>query len=226
MDHKSDSGDSPFPAFDPPDADGDDDEFVNADTSEVTGMFAVPVGKNRADWGLEDGSGGDPAATEHAELTDDDILEPGFLLRDRFEIVELVHSGGMGRVYKAIDKNRHEGGSEQIHVAIKMMRRSLAPRVDARIALEREAAKTQRLSHPNIVNVYDFDEHDEQFYLVMEWLEGESVNALLKRTSGQTQATEFAWPLIEQIATGLKQEHSSTVVYVRIKSTTIFISEA
>jgi len=96
----------------------------------------------------------------HNDFPDDDALEPGFILRDRFEIVELVHSGGMGHVYKALDNRRHRSASEQVHVAIKMMRRSLAGGFDARRALEREAARTQQLSHPNIVNIFDFDQQD------------------------------------------------------------------
>lgn len=156
---------------------------------------------------------------------DDEALQPGYVLSERFEIVELVHSGGMGHVYKAIDKRRHLGGSEQIHVAIKMMRRSVAPQLDARLALEREAARTQRLSHPNIVNIYDFDEYEEHFFLIMEWLEGESANALLRRTSGRPLATQFAWQIIHGIAKGLHHAHTHNVVHADINPSNIFITD-
>jgi TonB family protein len=131
----------------------------------------------------------------------------------------------MGHVYKAIDNRRQRDGSDQIHVAIKMMRRSVAPQLDARFALEREAAKTQRLSHPNIVNIFDFDQHDDQVFLVMEWLEGESVNALLRRTSGQRLAPEFAWRIIQGIAGGLQHAHSNNVVHADINPSNIFITD-
>ncbi len=156
---------------------------------------------------------------------DDEALQPGYLLSERFEIVDLVHSGGMGHVYKAIDKRRHVGGSEQVHVAIKMMRRSVAPRLDARLALEREAARTQRLSHPNIVNIYDFDEYEEHFFLIMEWLEGESANALLRRTSGRPLATQFAWQIIHGIAKGLHHAHTHNVVHADVNPSNIFITD-
>lgn len=225
MDHKSGSDDSPFPAFIKPEANFERDEFDDAETSEVMGMFAVPVGDNRVEWDLDDHDGRDQGEPDSRQSSKDETLEPGFLLRDRFEIVELVHSGGMGHVYKAIDKRRYVGASDKAYVAIKIMRRSLAPRLDARLALEREAAKTQHLSHPNIVKVYDFDEQDEQFYLVLEWLEGESVNALLRRTSGRRVAPQFAWQLIQGIAAGLQHAHANNVVHADINPSNIFITD-
>jgi len=64
----------------------------------------------------------DASLSEHVEPESDDILPPGLLLRDRFEIVELVYAAGMSQVYKAIDQRRHLEDSGEIHVAIKTMR--------------------------------------------------------------------------------------------------------
>lgn len=154
----------------------------------------------------------------------DNILELGTLLNDRFEIVEVVHSGGMGHVYKAIDRRRHPQGSGEIHVAIKMLRDSLADRDEFRMTLEREAAKAQSLSHPNIINIFDFDEHEGRFFLVMEWLDGESVGALLQRTSGQRLAPTFAWTVIEGAATALHHAHLNNVIHADINPSNIFIT--
>ena len=154
----------------------------------------------------------------------DSVLEPGTLLNDRFEIVELVHSGGMGHVYKAIDRRRHPEGSGQIHVAIKMLRESLANRDEFRMTLEREAARAQSLSHSNIINIFDFDEHEGRFFLVMEWLEGESVRALLQRTNGQRLAPTLAWLVIEGAATALRHAHLNNVVHADINPSNIFIT--
>lgn len=163
--------------------------------------------------------------TDGDDQPDDDALEPGYILRDRFEIVELVHSGGMGRVYKALDNRRHRSASDQVHVAIKMMRRSLTPDFNGRLALEREAVKTQQLAHPNIVNIYDFDQHDEQFFIVMEWLNGESLNALLRRTTGRPIATDFAWRIVEGIAGALQHAHAQNVVHADVNPSNIFITD-
>ena len=105
------------------------------------------------------------------------------------------------------------------------MRRSVATELDANLALEREAAKTQRLSHPNIINIFDFDQHDAQFFLVMEWLEGESVNALLRRTSGRRLAPQFAWQVVQAIASGVQHAHSNNVVHADINPSNIFITD-
>lgn len=211
--------------------DTDDGEFENDVTAAMSVEWSGAADKDRvsngdcADADLVNGSSEVPDGPVCHPITDDEALEPGFILRDRFEIVALAHSGGMGHVYKALDKRRHRIASERVHVAIKMMRRSIASGQEARFALEREAAKTQRLSHPNIVNIFDFDQHDDQFYLVMEWLEGESINALLRRIRGRPLEPHFAWRVIQGIASGLQHAHSNNVIHADVNPSNIFISD-
>ena len=117
MKHKSDSDETALPA------DiilGDDQtyaEFDDAVTSEIKRVNIVPVSGGKTEREAYSDRAGAASST-----IDDEALEPGFFLSDRYEIVSLVHSGGMGHVYKAIDHRRHVGGSEQRHVAIKMIR--------------------------------------------------------------------------------------------------------
>ena len=147
------------------------DEFEDAVTTEISGVIRRAFG---GDLPVTDSS---KVKVTDIDLTarplppEADILEPGSVLRDRFEIVELVHSGGMSHVYRAVDLRRHRRDSGPIHVAIKTMRRQVASEQESRLSLEREASRAQRLSHPNIINIFDFDEHEGCFYLVMEWLE-------------------------------------------------------
>jgi TonB family protein len=182
---------------------------------DVTSELAQPFA-----WAFDD----DSLVASLIDPKTDNILEVGTLLNNRFEIVGLAHSGGMGHVYKAIDRRWHSEGSGQIHVAIKMLRESLADRDEVRMILEREAAKAQSLSHPNIINVFDFDEHEDRFFLVMEWLEGESVSALLRRTRGQRIAPNFAWAVIEGAATALHHAHLNNVIHADINPSNIFIT--
>lgn len=156
---------------------------------------------------------------------EDQPLEPGFVVRDRFEIVDLVHTGVMSRVYRAIDRRRHAVGTEHSYVAIKLLRPSALPQHDAHSMLEREAAAAQRLAHPNVVNIFDFDIYEEHFYLVMEWLEGESLKELLQRTSGQQLAPEFAWQIIHGVANALAHAHSNNIVHADINLSNIFITD-
>lgn len=181
---------------------------------DVTSELSLP-------WASDEDFGSAPLV----DMETDNTLETGTLLNDRFEIVELVHSGGMGHVYKAVDRRRHPAGSGRIHVAIKMLRESLAERDEFRLVLEREAAKAQSLSHSNIINIFDFDEHEGRFFLVMEWLEGESVRALLNRTGGQRLAPTFAWTVIEGVAEALHHAHRNNVIHADVNPSNIFITE-
>ncbi len=167
----------------------------------------------------------DVSLTEHVDLESDDVLPPGLILRDRFEIVELVYSAGMSHVYKAIDQRRCLGDSGDFHVAIKTMRPSIASNNQGGLALEREAAQTQSLSHPNIINIFDFEDHDGQFFLVMEWLDGESVNAMLRRTEGEAVEPELARTVITLAATGVQHAHRNNVVHADINPSNIFITD-
>lgn len=199
-------------------------EFENAVTTEISDVLATAFGENSATE-PNDVYVTDMQLASHVDPDADDVLGPGFILKDRFEIVELVHSGGMSLVYKAVDQRRRPEGSGEIHVAIKMMRPSIASDEKARLSLEREAAKAQSLSHPNIINIFDFDDHEGRFFLVMEWLEGESVNAMLRRTSGKRLDPDFAWALIEGAAAGVQHAHQKNVVHADINPSNIFITE-
>ena len=89
----------------------------------------------------------------------------------------------------------------------------------------REARSIAQLSHPNIINIFDFDDHEGRFFLVMEWLEGESVNNLLRRTLGERVETELAWKVIEGAAAGVQHAHQKNVVHADINPSNIFITQ-
>ncbi|MDX1498282.1 MAG: TonB family protein [Woeseiaceae bacterium] len=153
-----------------------------------------------------------------------DEFAPGALLGNRYRIVELVHTGGMGHVYKAVDLHVEPGGNEPHYVAIKTVRPGLAARLDAREELEREAALTRSLAHPNIVRVFEVGEQDGQAYMVMEWLVGESLNAILRRMSGKGMAPAAAWPLIEGAALGILHAHRQGIVHADINPSNLFVT--
>ncbi len=167
----------------------------------------------------------DVSLREYVKPESDEVLPPGFLLTDRFEIIELVHAAGMSHVYKAIDQLRCSEDSDDIYVAIKIMRPSIASDDRARLTLEREAAVAQSLSHSNIVNIFDFVDHDGQYFLVMEWLDGESVNAMLRRTSGEGVEAGLARTVITLAATAVQHAHRNDVVHADINPSNIFITD-
>lgn len=162
-------------------------------------------------------------AAEQLDLPPDEALPDGFVLNDRYEILSLVHSGGMGHVYRAIDHN--SGGEERRIVAIKMLRDSVAAQAGAGDLLAGEAERVQALSHPNVIDIFDFDQHDGHFFLVMEWLDGESVNAYLRRTAGRVPEHEFAWTVIRGVAAALRHAHDYNIVHADINPSNIFITD-
>ena len=152
-------------------------------------------------------------------------IEPGSVLRDRFEILEEIGSGGMGVVYKAVDKRREEAGSDYPWIAIKVIKECYLDRPAALRALEREASKVQRLSHPNIVNVFDFDRFRERFFITMEWLDGMSLTELLKRSRSKPVLESVALRIIRNVGRGLAHAHRQGIVHADIKPNNIYLTK-
>src|SRR5215472_7405346 len=92
-----------------------------------------------------------------------------------YEIVAPIGAGGMGEVYRARDTRLERS------VAIKILPGHLSVSPDAKQRFEREARAISSLNHPNICTLYDVGHHDGTDYLVMEYLEGESLAERLKR---------------------------------------------
>lgn len=161
------------------------------------------------------------AERKPAAADPDPTIAVGTLLGNRYRLEELVHTGGMGRVYRAVDERIRAGSAR--NVAIKLLRRSFADRADLRDALEREAASLRQLAHPNIVNVFDFDEQAGQFYLVMEWLDGESAQSLLSRANGTPVEKGHAWRIIEGVARALHHAHSRGIVHADVNPANVMI---
>lgn len=142
-------------------------------------------------------------------------LSPGTRL-GTYEIVSSLGAGGMGEVYRARDPKLNRT------VAIKVLSRSLANDTDALARFEREAHAVAALSHPNILSIFDFGDHDGVAYAVTELLEGET---LRERLAGgalpQRRAVEFA----TQIARGLAAAHEKGIVHRDLKPENLFVTK-
>jgi len=99
----------------------------------------------------------------------------GESIGDRYQIDSLLGQGGMSAVYRATDPNLRR------MVAIKLIHTHLSVNPDFVNRFKEEAAAVARLRHPNIVQVFDFDSDDDVYYMVMEYLIGETLQARLKR---------------------------------------------
>jgi TonB family protein len=151
-------------------------------------------------------------------------LEPGATLRDRFVLVSRIDAGSMGEIYKAVDLRRKEAGAKEPWVAIKIISTPFARYPHALKALQQEAANAQRLAHPNVVRVFDFDRHGDHFYITMELLEGESLVRTLDRQRFEGSQLEKGLGIIEGVAAGLAHAHSRGVIHADVKPGNVFVT--
>ncbi|MFF0341534.1 protein kinase [Kribbella sp. NPDC004875] len=137
------------------------------------------------------------------------------LIAERYRLGASLGRGGMGEVFRATDEAL---GRE---VAVKLMLRS---NDDASAAgrFQREARAAARLSDPHIVAVYDFGQYDDNFYLVMELVEGRSVAGEL--AADGPLSWERAVTIVEQAAAGLQAAHAQDVVHRDIKPSNLLVA--
>lgn len=139
-------------------------------------------------------------------------------LLGHYRILWEIGRGGMSVVYEAIDSRFGR------HVAIKVLAvpPSLSPELrDAMIArLKREARAVARLSHPNVVAIFDIGEDHGQHFLVMEHLHGVT---LRDRLADGPLTPEAMLPILEQVATGLDAVHAAGIVHRDIKPSNVML---
>jgi serine/threonine-protein kinase len=139
------------------------------------------------------------------------------LVYGQYQLIKLIGSGGMGRVYKAIDTTL------QRDVAVKVLSSRV---VEAPETLERfrsEAITLGRLSHPNIASVYSFLEIKGEYLLVMELVTGETLEDLVKREG--PLSPKRASELICQALNGLEHAHSKNIIHRDIKPSNLMVTE-
>jgi serine/threonine protein kinase len=149
----------------------------------------------------------------------------GDTVRDRFVLESLLGMGGMGAVYRAIDKRKQEAEDENPYVAIKLLSEDFRRHPKAFISLQRETQKTQTLAHPNIVTVYDFDRDGDVVYMTMEQLDGKTLEEIIRENAGAALDKQQALSIIRGIATGLSYAHSKGIVHSDLKPGNIFVTK-
>ena len=151
----------------------------------------------------------------------------GDLLRGRFELISKLGEGGMGAVWKGLDKLKEEARDRNPYVAIKLLQGDFKEHPEAFIALQRETSKQQRLAHPNIATVHDFDRDDatNTVFMTMEVLEGQPLDVFVRKLPQEGLAEEEAMPLLEQLCNGLAYAHSHGLVHSDLKPGNCFYTK-
>jgi Tol biopolymer transport system component len=133
-----------------------------------------------------------------------------------YEIVARAGAGGMGEVYRAHDSRLNRD------VAIKVLPDHLAANAELRERFEREARAISQLSHPHICVLYDIGKHEGADYLVLEYLEGETLGARLRRGLLPTdQVLKYG----AQIADALDKAHRLGVVHRDLKPDNVMVTK-
>jgi serine/threonine protein kinase len=142
----------------------------------------------------------------------------GRVIADRYLVLALLGEGGMGRVYlgEHVKMNRQ--------CAIKVMSPTLVNDAESLQRFAREASNAARILHPNVAAVFDYGESDKIIYLVMEYVDGESLSAILAR-EGALEPRR-AIDLARQIADGLHAAHELGIVHRDLKPDNVIIAHS
>jgi len=147
---------------------------------------------------------------------------PGSVLKNRYQLEELVAERPMSKVYRAADRLKQEAGANPT-VAIKMLSPELRLDAGAAAQLQQEAFQVQRLAHDNIIRIFDFNRAGAIDFITMEWLEGETLATLLDRNGSHPLKMSEVKRILTGVTAGLAHAHARGIVHGDIKPANIFL---
>jgi len=200
---------------------GTDMSPVDLDLSSAGGphpSLTTPTGPAETGWS-------DPSASAQAITSS---MGPGSVIKHRFRLLEVLGVGGMGKVYKGIDLLKEEARDKNPYVAIKLLNDDFRDHPEAFISLQRESSRQQKLAHPNIATVYDFDRlggPGTPVYITMELMEGTPLNDYIKKTVRKQNGIPFheAFDIIRQLGAALAYAHERRLVHSDFKPGNAFL---
>jgi len=133
----------------------------------------------------------------------------------RYQVIERIGRGAMGVVYRA-----HDGAMGR-DVALKVLTTDLEDDPDIRSRFHREAEAAARLSHPNIITIFDVGEDSDRFYIVMELLQGATLKDYLKQS--EAAPIDRRLDLMMQLCAGVGSAHNASIYHRDIKPGNIFV---
>ncbi len=161
-------------------------------------------------------AGGESFRTETIKLPSID-LNTGSTFAERYQIIEELGKGGMGRVYRALDKKLNE------EIAIKLIRPEIAWDADTVKRFRNELKTARQVVHKNVARMFDLNEEQGVPYITMEYVRGENLKNLIRKV-GRLSAQQ-AVPIAKQVAEGLAEAHRRAVIHRDLKPQNIMIDE-
>jgi eukaryotic-like serine/threonine-protein kinase len=190
------SGSPVAPSFDP------EATLVDADATLID---AIPVPRS-------------PGRGSVRVQTSVPILEPGDVLADRYEILQLLGQGGMGAVYKAMDR---ELGRP---VAMKLIRPELAANPAILARFKQELLLAHQVTHKNVIRIYDLGDADGVKFITMEFVEGQDLRELIEEK--KKFSPEEAVEIMQQVCRALEAAHTVGVIHRDLKPQNIMRDKA
>ena len=146
------------------------------------------------------------------------VLQPGDVLGGRYEILQLLGEGGMGSVYKAMDRELDRP------VALKVIRPELAAQPSILARFKQELLLAHQVTHKNVVRIYDLGDADGVKFITMEFVEGQDLRALIQEK--KKFPPEEAVEITQQICRALEATHSVGVIHRDLKPQNIMRDQA
>ena len=170
------------------------------------------------------GSGSWPAAPntytrEHQDLkATPSMLQPGALLGQRYEILQILGEGGMGAVYKARDRELNR------MVALKVIRPELAGSQAIIDRFKQELLLATQVTHKNVIRIYDLSEAEGMKFITMEFVQGEDLRSLMQQK--QKLSPSEAVEIMLQVCRALEAAHSVGIIHRDLKPQNIMRDKA
>jgi serine/threonine protein kinase/Flp pilus assembly protein TadD len=144
-------------------------------------------------------------------------LARGTVFADRYEIIEELGTGGMGKVYRVEDTKAKE------EVALKLIKPEIAADKKTIERFRSELTTARKIRHKNICGMYDLGEDKGSYYITMEYVPGEDLASLIRRVRIDTSTVV---KITKQVCEGLSEAHKSGVVHRDLKPSNIMIDKA
>ena len=191
---------------------GGEEKDIKTSAAKTTTKTAVTVTKNAPTPSEEDGGN----------------YGPGSVIKQRFKLEKVLGIGGMGKVYKALDLLKAEAKDKKPHVAIKLLNEDFKDHPEAFISLQRESSRQQKLAHPNIATIYDFDRvggPGTPVFITMELMEGMELKDFIRKKVRPKKGLPFeeAYEIIKQLGAGLTYAHELRLVHSDFKPGNAFL---
>ena len=199
---------------------GSDLSAVDIDISNIdkTQNITSATGPSGTEWA-------DPSAAPEQMGAE---MGPGSIIKHRFKLLDVLGVGGMGKVYKGIDLLKEEAKDRNPYMAIKLLNEDFKDHPEAFISLQRESSRQQKLAHPNIATVYDFDRiggPGTPVFITMELMEGMPLNDYIKKVVRKQNGLPFdeAFTIIKQLGAALSYAHDRRLVHSDFKPGNAFL---